>query len=146
MRYIKGLTKDTLKLLDRIIRCSKYYQVRNRAHCIKLSYEGYKISELSQIFQVSINTIYNWFNAWESESFIGLYNNPGRGRKKLFDFNQQQQIKNWVKETPKNIEKVQKKVEEEWGKKVSKKTVERVIKSRGMGWYRAEGATIPAKT
>ena len=62
MRYIKGLTKDTLKLLKRIYKQSKYYQVRQRAHCIKLSYQGYKISELMEIFQVSRNTIYNWFH------------------------------------------------------------------------------------
>ncbi len=37
MRYIKGLTKDTLKLLERIYQQSKYYQVRQRAHCIRLS-------------------------------------------------------------------------------------------------------------
>ena len=34
MRYIKGLTKDTVKLLKRIYKHSKYYQVRQRAHCI----------------------------------------------------------------------------------------------------------------
>ncbi len=31
MRHIKGLTKDTLKLLERIHKQSKYYQVRQRA-------------------------------------------------------------------------------------------------------------------
>ncbi len=46
MRYIKGLTKDTLKLLERIYQQSKYYQVRQRAHCIRLSYQGYKISAI----------------------------------------------------------------------------------------------------
>ena len=60
MRYIKGLTKDTLKLLERIYKQSKYYQVRQRAHCILLSYQRYKISELMVIFRVSRNTIYNW--------------------------------------------------------------------------------------
>jgi transposase len=136
MRYIKGLTKDTLKLLDRIYQCSKYYQVRARVHCIRLSYQGYQISELSQIFKVSRNTIYNWFNSWESLKFAGLYNSPGRGRKKLFNAHQIIQIKNWVKETPKNIEQVQKKVKEEWGIITSKKTIKRVIKSLNMGWYR----------
>ncbi|WP_019503786.1 IS630 family transposase [Pleurocapsa sp. PCC 7319] len=136
MRYIKGLNKDTLKLLKRIYQQSKYYQVRQRAHCIKLSYQGYKISELREIFQVSRNTIYNWFNAWESSKFSGLYNSPGRGRKKLFTVEQQQQIKNWVKDTPKNLEKVQSKILREWGNTVSKKTIKRIIKSAYMGWSR----------
>ena len=37
MRYIYDLTQETLKLLKRIYRHSKYYQVRQRAHCIQLS-------------------------------------------------------------------------------------------------------------
>lgn len=68
MRYIKGLSKETLKILDRIYHQSKYYQVRQRAHCIKLSFQGYKISELMKMFKVSRNTIYKWFNNWDLES------------------------------------------------------------------------------
>ncbi len=136
MRYIRGLTKDTLKLLKRIYQESKYYQVRQRAHCIQLSYQGYNISELMEIFQVSRNTIYNWFNAWELSKFSGLYNSPGRGRKKLFSVEQQQQIKNWVKDSPKNLDKVQEKIGREWGNTVSKKTIKRIIKSAHMGWSR----------
>ena len=89
MRYIKGLSKETLKILDRIYNQSKYYQVRQRAHCIQLSFQGHKISELMKIFKVSRNTIYNWFNNWDLESLVGLYNNPGRGRKTIFNTNQQ---------------------------------------------------------
>ncbi len=35
MRYIRGLTLETLKILKRIEKESKYYQVRRRALCIK---------------------------------------------------------------------------------------------------------------
>ncbi len=52
MRYISDLTQETLKLLKRIYRHSKYYQVRQRAHCIQLSYQGYSIAELMRIFHL----------------------------------------------------------------------------------------------
>ncbi|MEM7553040.1 MAG: IS630 family transposase [Cyanobacteria bacterium P01_A01_bin.84] len=136
MRHIKGLSKETLKILDRIYRQSKYYQVRQRAHCIKLSFQGYQISELIEIFKVSRNTIYNWFNNWESENLVGLYNNPGRGRKTTFNINQQKVIKEWVKETPKNLEKVKEKIDKEWGTIVSKDTIRRLMLRTGMRWYR----------
>ncbi len=45
MRYIKSLTKETISLLVRIYKQSQYYQVRQRAHCLILSHEGYQISE-----------------------------------------------------------------------------------------------------
>ncbi|MGK7951668.1 MAG: IS630 family transposase [Xenococcaceae cyanobacterium] len=136
MRYIKGLTKDTIKLLTRIYKQSKYYQVRQRSHCILLSAEKYRISELMEIFKVSRNTIYNWFNNWESLGLVGLYNREGQGRKKIFDKEQQKIIKNWVKETPKNLSKVQEKIKTTWGIKVSKDTIKRVLKSVGMKWLR----------
>ena len=136
MRYIKGLTQETLKMLDRIYKQSKYYQVRQRAHCLRLSHQGSKISELMSIFKVSRNTIYNWFNSWDLFQLVGLYNQPGRGRKKTFNLREEKQIKEWVKESPKNLEKVREKIEKEWQKKVSKKTIKRVIKSAKMGWLR----------
>lgn len=147
MRYIKSLTKDTLKLLKRIYKHSKYYQVRQRAHCIQLSYQGYKIAELMKIFKVSRNTIYNWFNSWESSKFVGLYNSPGRGRKKIFNDNQELEIKKWVKATPKSLEKVQERIKKAWGITASKKTIKRIIKSLKMGWYRIKrrvgGSPVP---
>ncbi len=136
MRYIKGLTKDTLKLLERIYKQSKYHQVRQRAHGILLSYQRYKISELMEIFRVSRNTIYNWLNNWESFGLVGLYNREGRGRKKLFNPLQQEAIKAWVKETPKNLRIVPEKIQKEWGIVASKDTIKRVLKCLGMKWKR----------
>lgn len=136
MRYIKGLSPETSKLLKRIYRSSKYYQVRQRTHCIQLSYQGYQIKELTKIFRVSRNTIYNWFNNWESDGLVGLYNRPGQGRKKIFDLQKQEKITEWVKETPKNIKLVQGRIQEEWGISASKETIKRIIKQAKMGWYR----------
>jgi len=136
MRYIKGLTKDTSKLLIRIYKQSKYYQVRQRAHCILLSYQKSKIAELIAIFRVSRNTIYNWLNNWESLGLVGLYNRRGQGRKKLFDPKKQETIKNWAKETPKNLGRVQEKIKKEWDIVASLETIKRVLKSLGMKWKR----------
>lgn len=136
MRYIKGLTRETSLLLKRIYKQSKYYQVRQRAHCIQLSHESYQIAELIKIFKVSRNTIYNWFNNWESDGLVGLYNHSGQGRKKIFNPNQQEIIKEWVKETPKNLGLVQEKIFKQWGVTASKDTIKRVIKFIQMGWYR----------
>jgi transposase len=136
MRYIKGLTKETSKLLRRIYKQSKYHQVRARAHCILLSYQRYKISELMAIFKVSRNTIYNWFNNWSDSGLVGLYNHSGQGRKKIFNQQQQEIITEWVKETPKNLRLVQEKIKKQWGVTASKETIKRVIKATLMGWYR----------
>ncbi len=81
VRFIRGLSQETIKMLTRIYKQSKYHQVRQRAQCIKLSFEGYNIQELTQIFKVTRLTIYNWFNDWEFFGLVGLYDQKGRGRK-----------------------------------------------------------------
>ena len=100
-----------------------------------------------KIFKVSRNTIYNWLNSWESSNLVGLYNQPGRGRKNTFNSVQEQQIKDWVKATPKSLEKVPEKIQKQWQIKVSKKTIKRAIKLGKMGWYRIKrrvgGEPIP---
>ena len=102
---------------------------------------------MCQIFKVSRKTIYNWFNNWESSQLVGLYNSPGRGRKKLFSPEQQTIIKKWVNETPKNLEKVQEKIKKNWDIAASKETIKRVAKSFKMGWLRIKrrvsGSPLP---
>ena len=82
MRYIINVSQETLKILKRIEKESKYPQVRKRALSIQLSYEGWAIKELIKILKVSRNTIYNWFNDWEDYQLLGLYNRKGKGRNK----------------------------------------------------------------
>jgi hypothetical protein len=43
MRFIQGLTPETLSLLTRIHKQSQYPHVRQRAHCMMLSFRGYPI-------------------------------------------------------------------------------------------------------
>lgn len=94
MRFMREINPLSFKLLERIYRFSRHHQVRQRAHCLILASPGIKITELMKIFQVSYKTLYNWFNRWESEGMIGLYNKPGRGCKPTFNSQQKEKIKN----------------------------------------------------
>jgi transposase len=136
MRYIQGLTTETLKMLTRIYKQSKFYQVRQRAHCIILSYQKHSIDELISIFDVSRNTIYNWLNNWEKFNLPGLYNLHGRGRKKIFNEEQSLAIKKMVEAEPKNLNNVKNSIEKKWGIQVSKDTIKRTIKEQNMTWKR----------
>jgi len=136
MRKIRDLSPENIKLLTRISRESKYYQVRDRAKCLLLSYQGFAIKELIRIFKVSRKTIYNWLTRWEDEKLPGLYNEKGRGRKAQFNKKEKKQIKEWVKEEPKALNKVKTRIENEWGIKTSKATIKRIIKKLNMVWKR----------
>ncbi len=136
MRFIRDLTPENIKLLQRISRESKYYQVRNRAKCLILSYQGLSIKELMEIFSVGRKTIYNWFTKWEDEKVVGLYNNPGRGRKPKLNEEQKEQIKVWAKKEPKTLLRIVEKAKKEWGIILSKDTIKRIIKKLQMRWKR----------
>ena len=130
MRKIRALSKETIKLLKRIESSSYSYKARQRALCIRLSYNNYTIKELSNCFNVTYLTIQRWLYRWEDEGFPGLYDRQNGGRKPTFNCEQEAQIIAWVKETPKQLRTVQSKIEESWGIKISKCTIKRISKKR----------------
>ena len=136
MRFIQDLSVENISLLKRIHRQSQHHQVRQRAQGILLSYEGYSTTILMDLFKVTRLTLYNWFNEWEKRGFASLYNRSGRGRKRTFTPEQEQQIKQWVQANPKNLEAIRTRIKEEWEIVVSKATIKRVLKCLGMSWCR----------
>ena len=114
MRY-KSLSPETVKMLERINRRSEHHQVRQRAQCILMSFRGLTIPQLMVSFSISRKTIFNWFSHWEREKLVGLYNQPGQGRKALFTPEQREQIRVWAKLSQKHLKKVLQQVEETWG-------------------------------
>jgi transposase len=136
MRFIRRLSKETIKLLERIYKSSRHHQVRQRAKCCLLSHERYSINQLASILKVTRLTITNWLDDWDELALVGLYDRKGRGRKPKLTLDQQQQVKDWAKETPKNLGLVQNKIEEKWKTQVSKDTIRRILLSLGMSWRR----------
>ncbi len=136
MIFIREINPLSAKLLERIYRQSRHHQVRQRAHCLILALQGVKIEELIKIFPVSYKTIYNWFNRWESEGMVGLYNKPGRGCKPTFNSEQKEKIREWTQQEPRQLKQVVQKIKQEWGIKISTKTIKRIIKIFSMSWHR----------
>lgn len=136
MRSIRDLSQETINSLRRIYKESKNYRVRQRAHCILLSYQGYSTIELMKIFNVSLLTIYNWFDAWESKRLAGLYDRKGKGRKPKLNRTQKEKIREWAKAFPKNLKRICTMVDEEFGISVSKKTLKRILKAMKFSWHR----------
>jgi transposase len=136
MRFKREVFPETQRLLQRLYRQSRHHQVRQRAHCILLSSQDYSIAQLMEIFSVSRKTLYNWFNHWEAQGVLGLYDRPGRGRKNTFSSEQVEQIRLWVQQSPRQLKQIVQKVQEAWGITVSTKTIKRVLKAVRMSWHR----------
>jgi transposase len=76
MRYVRQITQDQVDYLRDISRRSRNYRERERAKAILLSYKGYNVTILSDIFEVSRGTITNWLDAWETRGLGGLKDLP----------------------------------------------------------------------
>ncbi len=136
MRFVKEVVSETVSLLWRVYKYSKRYRVRQRAHCILLSVQGVTVPQLARMFNVSQQTVYNWLNAWEARRFPGLYDAPGKGRLYKLTESQKVQVKQWVKQFPKNLHTVIALVKEHFDIIVSKSTIKRVVKELKMRWRR----------
>jgi transposase len=136
MRFVKQLAPDTISLLWRIYKHSKRYRVRQRAHCILLSSQGITVPQLARMFHVTQRTVYNWLNAWEMCRFPGIYDASGKGRQPKLTSRQKEQIQQWAKKFPKNLNKIIVFVKEEFDIIVSKSTIKRVLKEFTMSWRR----------
>jgi len=136
MRFIQHLSHETIPLLQKVYQKSKHHRVRQRAQCILLSYQGYTTNELAHMFKVDRITIYNWFNQWESRHFAGLYDRKRKGRNPIFNQEQKEQIRQWLKLYPKNINKIIALIQKEFDLSTSKSTIKRILKSFQMSWRR----------
>ena len=76
MRYVRKITPDDVEFLREVSRRSRNYRERERAKAVLLSFKGYNVTTLSDIFEVSRATITNWLDAWEARGTKGLKDLP----------------------------------------------------------------------
>jgi transposase len=132
MRFIHDLSPETQQLLRRCYKESKHHRVRQRAHCILLSFEGRTTTDLIAIFDVDRLTIYHWFDAWETSHFAGLYDQKRCGRPPKLTREEQTQAQHYIEQYPQDMKKVVHLLEQETSKHVSTKTLKRLLKKTGM--------------
>jgi len=136
MRFVKDISQETISMLQRMYKQSKHHRVRQRAHCLLLSYHGSTTTQLMKIFQVDRITIYHWFNAWETRHLAGLYDQAKQGRPQKCTPEQKEYIRQWAKAFPKNLHQVGALVAEHFQIRLSKQTLKRILKSMAFSWRR----------
>ena len=80
MRFVELSTEEASRLRQ-LYKKSAHHQVRERAHALLLSSQGYSRNTLSNMFSKSPDTISDWFNWYEQDRSWDLRDRSGRGRK-----------------------------------------------------------------
>jgi len=104
-----------------------------RAQAIRLSNSGYSINQISQICLSTPKTVSKWICEWEKYQFDSLLDKPRPGRPSLISGERHDEIINIVKKNPKQLKSAITEIEELFGKKVSVKTLKRIIKKNCVG-------------
>ena len=82
MRFL-NLSSSTVNRIKALIKKSNNYRVRQRAQAIFFSTKGYNRSQISDLLNISTETISSWFDQIELDESWNLKDLPGRGRKSL---------------------------------------------------------------
>jgi len=131
-RFIQ-LTPQERKGLVQGHRTGKRATFRQRCHYILLSDQGLSIEQIVEIYQVSRQAVARWFDRFTRTGISGLQTAKGKGRPPIIRIDNESEvtkIEELVAQHPQNLKPVLAKIEQQLGKKMSKVTLQRLLKKR----------------
>lgn len=131
MVYIR-LTEEEKATLQEMEQATTSKALRDRIQCILLSAKGVQVKQLAVFFEVVPKTIYQWITIYKQEGSSGLIHKGGTGRKAKLGNISPQLILEMVDQSPQNLKPVLARLEEEQQVSVSKKTLQRFLKSQSV--------------
>jgi len=135
-RFIQKLTQKQVQRLEQLRDDGINSRVRHRAHAVLLSSLGTTVKEIVKIFKTNRNTVYSWFDRWESEKFEGLTDKARSGAPAKLNEVQQQRAIELLQETPRSVNTALVNIKEETGVEISKDTLKRLAKKNRLVWKR----------
>jgi len=135
-RFIVKLKSKDKKSLNDLVKHSESSRVRNRAKAVLLSAQGRNVTELTEIFQVSHNTIYTWFERWENDKIEGLADKPRSGAPSQLSDSEKEVVLELLKKHPHSPKLVLAEVSSRLGKTISGWVLRQIAIAAGMSWKR----------
>jgi len=144
MKYVAPLTDVEIQTLHAMHRYHPSRRARMRAHGLLLSHQGVSMPQIACMYQVGYRSVSSWIDQWQTRGLVGLYDQPGAGRRPILSLDEQQKVQQYLQDSPKDLKKVVHQLEQETRKRVSTKTIKRLIKKNRYVWKRIRKA--PAKS
>jgi transposase len=105
-------------------------RARMRAHSLLLSHQGVSIPHIARIYQVDRRSVSTWIDRWQTRGLVGLYDQPGAGRRPILSVDEQHKVQQYLQQYPQDLKRVVHQLEQETRTRVSTKTIKRFIKKR----------------
>ena len=135
-KFVKFLTDEEQSQLKAIMKSDVPQSKRKRAHAMLLSFRGYSIDQIADIYEVDRDRVSQWVEWWTQCSFDGLEDEPRSGRPSKLSGAEQQQTIEIVREEPRSLKRAVSEIEKRIKKKVSSETLKRFLRREGQVWKR----------
>ncbi len=127
-RFVQLNTEEVITL-EEGMKNGTAHLFRRRCHCLLLSEQGYEVKDLVEVFKVSANTVYGWFNRWETGGIVGLRDKAGRGRKPILCASDFPQVKRRVQANAQQLRLARVELKADLEREFSEKTLRRYLKN-----------------
>src|SRR6266436_3443364 len=128
MKYVTSLSDADITTLQQMHAHHPSRRARMRAHSLLLSHERSTIPHIACIYQVDQRRVSAWIDRWQTWGLVGLSARPRSGRPPIFNAEEQQKVSASLDDSPKDVKKVVEAMEQTTQKRVSTKTIKRLIK------------------
>lgn len=136
MILIDFLSHEEIQTLEEMHKNHSCHAPRIRAHAVLLSYSGFKLSNIAQIYNVSRQTASKWIRGWKDDGICGLLDKPRSGRPRILCADTEADALTLVSRSPRSLKKVLSELSESLGLTLSLSTLKRVCKRAGLSWKR----------
>ena len=136
MKFVSPLNTTEITTLQCMSRDHPLACSRTRANAVLLSDKKMPLQSIASLCGVCRQTVSIWLNNWEKNGICGLLDKPRRGRPKILSPDQEAEVIDLIKESPRSLNKVLAEIENRWGIKLSKSTLKRLCKQEKLSWKR----------
>ena len=143
MKYVKPLSEAEIETLQQMHAHHPSHRARMRAQSLLLSHQRYTIPQIARVYQVDPRRVSAWMDRWQAWGLVGLYDRPRSGRPTIFNAEEQHKVYAYLEASPKDVQHVVEAMANETQKRVSTKTIKRLIKKCHI-WKRIK--KVPAHT
>lgn len=148
-RYIENLTAEQEQELEQGYKYGSSHDFRQRCYSILLSAQGKSVPEIKALLKVTHQSIYSWFNRWESQGIQGLKIRSGRGRKRKLDIDNtdhQQVVKQALKKENRSAKQLRQAIESKLGQSISDSTMRNFLKDLVTDTAASDSVLSPSRT
>ena len=102
MTYVAPLTAVEIHTLHEMHRSHPSRRARMRAHSLLLSHHGVSMPHIARMYQVDYRSVSSWIDQWQTRGLVGLYDQPGAGRRPTLSLDEQQKVQQYLQDSPKD--------------------------------------------